>query len=131
MSTDYKADQLRPAEDRVKSIIESLDQRMARLETGVSCLDLARDLLVDWVYHNTVIRKDDTPQYPPEIEIAMKLINLVIDNLNLNHDIIADDIREMYLIVSMVQKMNQDLQRYEDEAAYIESGMPLVLEEEQ
>ena len=107
-SAGYTADQLRPADERIKGIIESLDQRMASLETGVSCLNLARDLLIDWVYHNTVINKEDQPKYPPEIDIAIKLINLVIDKLELNHDIISDDLKEMYLIVSMVEKMGQE-----------------------
>ena len=125
-SAGYTADQLH---ERIKGIIESLDQRMASLETGVSCLNLARDLLIDWVYHNTVINKEDQPKYPPEIDIAIKLINLVIDKLELNHDIIVDDLKEMYLIVSMVEKMGQDIERYEAEDAYLESGLPVVLEE--
>ena len=49
--------------ERLKGYIESLDSRLAQLEKGVSCLNLTRDLLTDWVYQNTVIRKDELPQY--------------------------------------------------------------------
>ena len=130
-SAAYIADQQRGADERIGGVIESLDNRLAQLEKGVSCLNLARDLLFDWVYRNTVIHKDDKPNPPEEIDIAMQLIKLVISDLELNHDITADDKRELNYIMDMVQKMDQDIQRYEDEAAYIESGMPLVLEEKE
>ena len=89
--------------ERLKGYIESLDSRLAQLEKGVSCLNLTRDLLTDWVYQNTVIRKDELPQYPPEIEIAIKLINLVISDLGLNHDITVDDRKELTLVANMIQ----------------------------
>ena len=126
---NYITDSQRGADERIGGVIESLDNRLAQLEKGVSCLDLARDLLFDWVYRNTVIHKDDKPNPPAEIDIAMQLIKLVISDLELNHDITADDIRELNSVIDMVQKKDQDAEKYEDEKAYFESGMPLVLEE--
>ena len=91
------------ASERLEDYEESLEGRMACLEKDVSCLNLTRDLLIDWTYHNTVINKDDEPKYPPEIEVAIKLINLVVSDLELTHDIIVDDRKELNWIVKMIQ----------------------------
>lgn len=99
---NYLTDSDRGANERIGGVIESLDCRLAQLEKGVSCLNLARDLLFDWVYHNTVIHKDDKPNPPAEIDIAMQLIKLVISDLELNHDIVVEDKKELDRIISMI-----------------------------
>ncbi len=98
-------DSQRSAVERLEDYTESLDSMLARQEKGMSCLNLARELLIDYVYRTTVINKDDEPEYPPEIEITIKLIRLVTSDLELSHDIVDDDRKELRLIRAMVQTL--------------------------
>ena len=91
----------------IGGVIDSLDCRLSQMEKGVSCLNLARDLLFDWVYHNTIHRKDEKPKPPAEIDIAMQLIKLVISDLELNQNLIVDEQKELDRIVKMIQDKNE------------------------
>ena len=100
---NYITDSQRGADERIGSVIDSLDCRLSQMEKGVSCLNLARDLLFDWVYHNTVHRKDEKPNPPAEIDIAMQLIKLVINDLELNQELVGQTIKELNGSINMIQ----------------------------
>ena len=78
----------------VSRVQDSLDVLLGRVERGEGLLGTARSLLTDYCYTNTGMK--DTPvKYPKEIELAMSIISLVIDDIKTECDVIADNIKEL------------------------------------
>jgi hypothetical protein len=92
------------AEQRLSAVYDSLDNMLGRIETGIKVLDTARDLLFSYVYTNTTVRQGDLPQLPKDIDVVLKLIDLVIDDCKLETDIIVGDKNDLSMALDDIQK---------------------------
>lgn len=104
---DLKNPYYESPEDRINRVTESLEGIHARIEKGNQLINLARDLLIDYVCQEGIVKTDDNAEYPQEVDIIIRLINLTVSDNNLSCDLLADNKKELSFIADRVQVMKE------------------------
>ena len=91
-------------EDRITNVINSLEGIQARIEKGNQCINLVRDLLIDYVCQEGLVKNE---KFPEEVDVIIKLINLVVSDNNHNCDMLADNKKELSFVAERVETMNE------------------------